>query len=163
GTKPGAAAAGRGGAKPGAAAAERGGTKPGDARAAAWSAGATTRAAALASLLCATLLAGLAAMSGGPIGSAVLSRFGPVWWQVAAATLAWLGLLAIPTAVAVRAWLCRSSRAREPKIGRQRETAAEGARGQRRLPKRGCGWFTRTGVAGMAGVTGAAEDARGAG
>ncbi|MFJ4819251.1 DUF6350 family protein [Streptomyces sp. NPDC088801] len=163
GAKPGAAAAERGGAKPVTAAAERGGAKPGDTRAAPWSAGATARAAALASLLCATLLAALAAMSGGPIGSAVLSRFGPVWWQVAAATLVWLGLLAIPTAVAVRAWLRRSSRAREPKIGRQRETAAEGARGQRRLPKHGRGWFTRTGVAGMAGVTGVAEDARGAG
>ncbi|MZF83984.1 hypothetical protein GTY56_02920, partial [Streptomyces sp. SID5643] len=127
-----------------------------------WSAGRTARAAALASLLCAAALAGAAAMSGGPIGSAVLSRFGPVWWQVAAATLAWLWLLAIPTAVGVRAWRCRSPRAEEPKIGKQRETAADGTRGQRRARKHGRGWFTRTGVAGMAGVTGVTEPARGA-
>ncbi|MFJ5729714.1 cell division protein PerM [Streptomyces paradoxus] len=147
----------------GAAPAERGGTKPGGERAAVWSAGRTARAAALASLLCAAVLAGLAALSGGPIGSAVLSRFGPVWWQVAAATLAWLGLLAIPTAVGVRAWRCRSSRAEEPKIEKERDEAAEGARGWRRLRRHGRGWFTRTGVAGVAGVAGAAEGARDAG
>ncbi|MFJ4241904.1 DUF6350 family protein [Streptomyces iakyrus] len=146
----------------GAASAERGGTQPGGGRTAVWSAGRTARAAALASLLCAAALAGLAAMSGGPIGSAVLSRFGPVWWQVAAATLAWLGLLAIPTAVAVRAWRCRSPRAEEPKSGKHRETAADGTGGQRRAREHGRGYLTRTGVAGMAGVTGAAEGARGA-
>jgi hypothetical protein len=148
----------------GAAPAGRGGTQPGGGtRTAVWSAGRTARAAALASLLCAAALAGLAALSGGPIGSAVLSRFGPVWWQVAAATLAWLGLLAIPTAVGVRAWRCRSPRAEEPKIGKQRETAADGTRGQRRAREHGSGWFTRTGAAGMAGATGAAEATRGAG
>ncbi|MEU4468416.1 DUF6350 family protein [Streptomyces sp. NPDC024017] len=150
----------------GAAAAERGGTRPGGTRAAVWSTGRTARAAALASVLCAAVLAGLAALSGGPLGSAVLSRFGPVWWQVAAATLVWLGLLAIPTAVGVRAWRCWTPREEEPKIGKQREEAAEGARGERRTRKGGRGWFTRTGVAGIAGVaggTGAGGGARGAG
>ncbi|MFE7898934.1 DUF6350 family protein [Streptomyces sp. NPDC057424] len=150
----------------GAASAERGGTRPGGARAAVWSTGRTARAAALAAVLCAAVLAGLSALSGGPLGSAVLSRFGPVWWQVAAATLAWLGLLAIPTAVGVRAWRCRTPGAEEPKIGRQREEAAGGAKGEGRFRKRGRGWFTRTGVAGVAGVAGgagAAEGARGAG
>ncbi|MFD5334773.1 cell division protein PerM [Streptomyces hawaiiensis] len=153
----------------GAAAAERGGTRPGSARAEVWTAGRTARAAALAAVLCAAVLAGLAALSGGPIGSAVLSRFGPVWWQVAVATLAWLGLLAIPTAVGVRAWRCRSPRAEEPKIGTQREDAVEGAHGAAR-PRKGArlgrGWFTRTGVAGIAGVaggTGAVDGTRGDG
>lgn len=150
----------------GAAAAERGGTRPGGTRAAVWSTGRTARAAALASVLCAAVLAGLAALSGGPLGSAVLSRFGPVWWQVAAATLVWLGLLAIPTAVGVRAWRCRAPRAEEPKIGKQREEAAKGARREGRTRKGGRGWFTRTGVAGIAGVAGGAGaggGARGAG
>ncbi len=148
----------------GAASAERGGTQPGGGtRPAVWSAGRTARAAALASLLCAAALAGLAALSGGPIGSAVLARFGPVWWQVAAATLAWLGLLAIPTAVGVRAWRCRSPRAEEPKNGKQQETAADGTRGQRRAREHDRARLTRTGAAGMAGVTGAAEGTRGAG
>ncbi|MEU0219246.1 DUF6350 family protein, partial [Streptomyces sp. NPDC006265] len=129
----------------------------------------TVRAAALASVLCAAVLAVLAGLSGGPLGADVLSRFGPVWWQAAAATLVWLGLLAIPTAVGVRAWRCRSPRAEEPKIGNQREDAAPGADGAGRLWKSarlGRGRFTRSGVAGIAGVAGsagAADGPRGAG
>ncbi|MET9576927.1 cell division protein PerM [Streptomyces massasporeus] len=148
----------------GAVSAERGGTGPGSTRAAVWSIGRTVRAAALASTLCAAVLAGLAGLSGGPLGAGTLSRFGPVWWQAAAATLAWLGLLAIPTAVGVRAWRCRSSRAEEPRIGKQREDRAEGAHDPGRLRKGarlGRGRFTRTGVAGIAGVAGGAETADG--
>lgn len=142
-----------------AAPAEGAATRPGSKRPAVWTTGRTGRAAALASLLGAVVLAGLAALSGGPLGSGVLSRFGPVWWQVGAATLAWLGLSAIPTAIGVRAWRCRSPRAAEPTVGRQREDAAQGARGAGRLRKGarfGRGWFTRTGVAGIAGVAGGA-------
>ncbi|MFF7042840.1 DUF6350 family protein [Streptomyces massasporeus] len=153
----------------GAVSAERGGTRPGSTRAADWSTGRTVRAAALASMLCAAVLAVLAGLSGGPLGTGVLSRFGPVWWQAAAATLAWLGLLAIPTAVGVRAWRCRSLRTEEAKIGKQREDTAGGADGPGRLrkgPRLGRGRFTRTGVAGIAGVAGGAggmAGARGAG
>ncbi|MCX3285491.1 DUF6350 family protein [Streptomyces sp. NEAU-H22] len=144
---------------------ERDGTGPGSQRAAdVWSVGRTVRAAALASVLCAAVLAVLAGLSGGPLGADVLSRFGPVWWQAAAATLGWLGLLAIPTAVGVRAWRCRSPRAEEPKIGNQREGAAEGAHVPGRLRKGarpGRGPFTRTGVAGIVGVAGSAGAAGG--
>ncbi|MFJ4358536.1 DUF6350 family protein [Streptomyces massasporeus] len=153
----------------GAVSAERGGTRPGSTRAADWSTGRTVRAAALAAMLCAAVLAVLAGLSGGPLGTGVLSRFGPVWWQAAAATLAWLGLLAIPTAVGVRAWRCRSLRTEEAKIGKQREDTAGGADGPGRLrkgPRLGRGRFTRTGVAGIAGVAGGAggmAGARGAG
>ncbi|MFF5843472.1 cell division protein PerM [Streptomyces massasporeus] len=153
----------------GAVSAERGGTRPGSTRAADWSTGRTVRAAALAAMLCAAVLAVLAGLSGGSLGTGVLSRFGPVWWQAAAATLAWLGLLAIPTAVGVRAWRCRSLRTEEAKIGKQREDTAGGADGPGRLrkgPRLGRGRFTRTGVAGIAGVAGGAggmAGARGAG
>ncbi|MFF5572653.1 cell division protein PerM [Streptomyces luteogriseus] len=144
---------------------ERDGTDPGGTRAAdVWSVGRTVRAAALASVLCAAVLAVLAGLSGGPLGADVLSRFGPVWWQAAAATLAWLGLLAIPTAVGVRGWRCRSPRAEEPKIGQQREDTAEGSRGPgwpRKGARPGRGRFTRTGVAGIAGVAGSAGAADG--
>ncbi|MGW0612965.1 cell division protein PerM [Streptomyces sp. NPDC002788] len=108
---------------------ERGGTRPGGGQAVVWPAGRTAGAAALAAVLCATALAGLAALAGGPLGAAVLTRFGPVWWQVAAAALVWLGLLAVPTAVGVRAWRCRTPRTEEPRIGRQREETAESAGG----------------------------------
>ncbi|WP_256984280.1 cell division protein PerM [Streptomyces sp. XY006] len=108
-----------------AAAAERGGTRPGGRPAVVWSAGRTARAAGVASVLCAAVLAGLAALSGGPLGVSVLARFGPVWWQVGAAALAWLALAAIPTALAVRSRRCRPSRDEDPRIGRQRDDAPE--------------------------------------
>ncbi|GGS80495.1 cell division protein PerM [Streptomyces violaceus] len=149
----------------GAAPGERGGTKPGGGRGIAWSPWRGARAAALAALLCAAVLAGLAALAGGPLGVAVLARFGPVWWQVGAATLAWLTLVAVPTAVGVGIWRCRSPRAEEPVIGRQREETAEGAHKAGRMRRRG-GWFTRTGAAGVpgaAGGTGRAGRAAGAG
>ncbi|MGW5129756.1 cell division protein PerM [Streptomyces sp. NPDC004135] len=114
-----------------AAAAERGGTRPGGRPAVVWSAGRTARAAGVASVLCAAVLAGLAALSGGPLGVSVLARFGPVWWQVGAAALAWLALAAIPTALAVRSRRCRPSRDEDPRIGRQRDDAPEEEKGHR--------------------------------
>lgn len=143
-----------------------GGTRPGGGRAVVWSVGRTARAAGLTAVLCAAVLAGLAALAGGPLGAAVLAGFGPVWWQVGAATLAWLALVAIPTAVGVRAWRCRSPRSAEPTIGRQREDTAEGTQRDGRLrtgPRRGRGWFRRPGVAGIAGVAGITGVAGGAG
>ncbi|MFJ7331985.1 DUF6350 family protein [Streptomyces sp. NPDC101110] len=138
----------------GAASAERDGTGPGGDPAVTWSAGRTVRAAALASLLGAAALAALAALSGGPLGSAVLSRFGPVWWQVGAATLVWLGLPAILTALGAWAWRRRTPRAEVPRIGEQRKEATPGPRGRGGSRWTGRGWFTRTGVAGIAGVAG---------
>lgn len=149
----------------GAAEGDGGGKGADGGRAGGWSAGRTARAAGLAGLFCAAGLAGLAALAGGPLGVAVLAGFGPVWWQVGAATLAWLTLVAIPTAVGVRAWRCRSPRSGEPAIGRQREETAEGARGGGREgrrrgvrlrtgPRPGGRWFRRPGVAGIAGVAG---------
>ncbi|MFI7012811.1 DUF6350 family protein [Streptomyces sp. NPDC050164] len=143
----------------GAASAERGGTRPGGGRDVVWSPGRTARATALAAVLCAAVLAGLAAVAGGPLGVTVLARFGPVWWQVGAATLAWLVLVAVPTAVTVRAWRCRASQADGPTIGKQREGPAADARKVSRLRKGsrpGRGWFTRTGIAGIAGDAGSA-------
>ncbi|MFC8369347.1 DUF6350 family protein [Streptomyces sp. NPDC057239] len=82
----------------------RGAARSGPAPAPAWTSGRTAGAAGLAAVLCAALLSVLAALAGGPLGVAALSRFGPVWWQVGAATLAWLTLVAVPTALVVRAW-----------------------------------------------------------
>ncbi|MEY7981674.1 DUF6350 family protein, partial [Streptomyces pilosus] len=72
-----------------------------------WPAGRTAGAAALAGALCAMALSVLAALAGGPLGGAALSRFGPVWWQVGAATLVWIGVTATATSLAVRAWRAR--------------------------------------------------------
>ncbi|MYS75708.1 hypothetical protein GTY88_35605, partial [Streptomyces sp. SID5926] len=73
----------------------------------------TAAAAVVAAVLCAVLVALLAAFAGGPLGSAALARFGPVWWQAGGATLAWIGVVAVPVAVAARAWRGRSAAVRE--------------------------------------------------
>ncbi|MFG2313758.1 cell division protein PerM [Streptomyces tendae] len=78
-----------------------------------WSWRRTAAAAIVAAVLCAVLVALLAAFAGGPLGSAALARFGPVWWQAGAATLVWIGVVAVPVAVAARAWRGRSAPVRE--------------------------------------------------
>ncbi|MEU5519174.1 DUF6350 family protein [Streptomyces sp. NPDC047860] len=85
----------------------RGATISGRAPAPVWTGGRTAGAAVLAAALCAALLSALAALAGGPLGVAALSRFGPVWWQVGVATLVWLGPAAAATSLAVRAWRAR--------------------------------------------------------
>ncbi|WAX78384.1 cell division protein PerM [Streptomyces sp. KMM 9044] len=89
---------------------EPGGGRSGQEPYALWSRGRTAGVAGVAAVLCAALLALFAAMAGGPMGVAALSRFGPVWWQTGAATLVWIGLVATATALAVRAWRCRTPR-----------------------------------------------------
>ncbi|MFB7083859.1 DUF6350 family protein [Streptomyces sp. NPDC056296] len=69
-----------------------------------WSWRRTVAAAVLAAVLCAVLVALLAALAGGPLGDGALARFGPVWWQAGGATLAWVGVVALPVAVLARAW-----------------------------------------------------------
>ncbi|MFF3894857.1 DUF6350 family protein [Streptomyces sp. NPDC001812] len=89
---------------------EREGRRSGRAPDAAWSRSRTVGAAVAAAVLCAALLASAAALAGGPMGVAALSRFGPVWWQTGGATLAWIGPVAAATALAVRARRCRTPR-----------------------------------------------------
>lgn len=76
----------------------------------AWSPGRTAAGAALAAVVCGLLTAGLAALAGGPMGVAVLSDFGPVWWQTGAAALGWSLLLGVPAALGLRAWRLRKGR-----------------------------------------------------
>jgi hypothetical protein len=101
-----------------------------DERSGSWSSGRTAANATLAAVLCAAVLALLAELSGGPLGVAVLARFGPVWWQTGAATLVWIAAVAVPTAVGLRAWRLREPRAWKrrigmPQIGRPRAGGAE--------------------------------------
>ncbi|MEV1077873.1 DUF6350 family protein [Streptomyces sp. NPDC050211] len=76
----------------------------------AWSRRRTAGTAGWAALLCAGLVAVLAALSGGPLGEAALARFGPVWWQAGGAALGWIVGVAVVVAVGVRGWRCRGSR-----------------------------------------------------
>jgi hypothetical protein len=109
---------GRGGAGT-AGGAGRTGPRPRGGTDAPWSTGRTAAAGSLAALLCAVLVALLAALAGGPLGNDALARFGPVWWQTGAATLGWVWTVAVPTALLGRAWRCRGGVSRGP-AGRRR-------------------------------------------
>ncbi|MFD8412861.1 DUF6350 family protein [Streptomyces sp. NPDC059650] len=76
--------------------------------------GETALTAALGALVCGLVMAGLAAASGGPLGSGELARFGPVWWATGAAACCWALLSAVPLAVSVHAWRMRPVRRAEP-------------------------------------------------
>ncbi|MEU6224014.1 DUF6350 family protein [Streptomyces sp. NPDC047042] len=82
-----------------------------------WSGGRTAANAGLAAVLCAGALAALAALSGGPLGSDNLAHIGPVWWQTGAATLAWTTVVAVPTALGLRAWRLRWRRPKDTGVG----------------------------------------------
>ncbi|MGW6984386.1 cell division protein PerM [Streptomyces sp. NPDC054932] len=69
--------------------------------------GETALTAALGSVVCGLVMAGLAAASAGPLGSRRLAEFGPVWWATGATAFAWTAVLAVPMAVAVHAWRTR--------------------------------------------------------
>ncbi|MEU2426215.1 DUF6350 family protein [Streptomyces sp. NPDC007851] len=75
-----------------------------------WSAGRTAGVVTLAAVLCGMLQAALAELSGGPLGVAALTRFGPLWWQTGTATGAWLLAVGVPAALALRAWRVRTPR-----------------------------------------------------
>ncbi|MGY3203591.1 hypothetical protein ACVW19_004106 [Streptomyces sp. TE5632] len=92
----------------------------------AWSRSRTVGAAGVAAVLCAALLALSAALAGGPMGVAALSRFGPVWWQTGGATLVWVGLVATATALVVRARRCSTPRDEPAKRAPARASAGAG-------------------------------------
>ncbi|MFB6812605.1 DUF6350 family protein [Streptomyces sp. NPDC056387] len=70
----------------------------------------TALTAALGALVCALLMAGLAAAASGPLGSRGLASFGPVWWATGAAAFVWTLVPAVPVAVAVHSWRTRPAR-----------------------------------------------------
>ncbi|MFI5858762.1 DUF6350 family protein [Streptomyces parvulus] len=90
-----------------------------------WSWRRTVWAAVVAAVLCGGLVALLAAFAGGPLGSAGLARFGPVWWQAGGAALAWVVVPAVPVALVVRGWRGRGAASREAAGASVREVAPE--------------------------------------
>ncbi|MBC7274555.1 MAG: hypothetical protein H5T76_38600, partial [Streptomyces sp.] len=114
----------------------------GGGRTAAWSAGRTVTVVGLAAVLCGAGLAALAALAGGPLGVAALSRFGPVWWQVGGAALAWTGVVGLLVAVTVRGWRCRERREpREPREPRQLRKPQEPRPSSERRERRTRWWL----------------------
>ncbi|MFD6282086.1 DUF6350 family protein, partial [Streptomyces sp. NPDC060209] len=76
----------------------------------AWGQGRTALVAGLAAAGCGTGAAVLAAASGGPLGTGALAEFGPVWWLVGPAALAWTAVIGVPVALMLRAWRLREHR-----------------------------------------------------
>ncbi|MEU8954036.1 DUF6350 family protein [Streptomyces sp. NPDC048518] len=133
-------------------------------RGGAWSRGRTAAGAAIAAVVCGVLTAGLAALAGGPMGVAVLSEFGPVWWLTGAAALAWTTVIGVPAALILRAWRLRapSDRQRWPRLRRlalptlrlPRPRLPQAGTGRARLP-----WPGRSGAVEGAGVESAGSGA----
>lgn len=86
------------------------------------------RAALLGAVLCGCALAGLAALSGGPLGTAALAKLGPVWWRTGGAALLWAMAVGVPAALVLRAWGTRERVARQRRSLRARVAGALGWR-----------------------------------
>ncbi|MER7716652.1 DUF6350 family protein [Streptomyces flaveolus] len=103
-----------------------------------WDVRRTVVAVWVAALLCGGLVALLAAWAGGPLGSAGLARFGPVWWQAGGAMVAWVTVVGVPVAVVGRWWLRRGDGGRA-RAG-ARAGSGEGWWGWVRMPSVGDWW-----------------------
>ncbi|MFF6993681.1 DUF6350 family protein [Streptomyces sp. NPDC008313] len=90
-----------------------------------WACRRTASAALLAAGLCGAAFALLAALAGGPLGVAVLSDFGPVWWQTGPAAAAWTALTGVPAALVLR--FCRHRGLRTSAARTATGAAASGA------------------------------------
>ncbi|MFJ8858257.1 DUF6350 family protein [Streptomyces sp. NPDC102451] len=88
----------------------RGATPVRGAREEAWGQTRTALVTGLAAVGCGAGAAVLAAASGGPLGTGALAEFGPVWWLVGPAALAWTAVLGVPAALLFRAWRLREER-----------------------------------------------------
>ncbi|WP_455772841.1 cell division protein PerM [[Kitasatospora] papulosa] len=75
-----------------------------------WGQGRTALVAGVAAVGCGIGAAVLASASGGPLGTGALAEFGPVWWLVGPAALAWTAVIGVPVALALRAWRLREHR-----------------------------------------------------
>ncbi len=82
--------------------------EPGVPARARWSAGRTAGVVLLTAVVCAVALALLAALAGGSLGVATLSRLGPQWWRTGGAAGAWTLVFALPVALTARAWRLRT-------------------------------------------------------
>lgn len=72
-----------------------------------WTPAGTAGVAAAAAFGAGVLMAALAALASGPVGSGRLAEFGPGWVATGAATLCWTAVIAVPGALAARWWRVR--------------------------------------------------------
>ncbi|MGW9176889.1 cell division protein PerM [Streptomyces decoyicus] len=94
-----------------------------------WSWWTATCVAALAAGLCGVVMATLAGLAGGALGTGALASFGPSWWRTGLAAAAWTALTGVPGAIALRAWRLRAGRLEEGP-GQQGREGQQGPEGQ---------------------------------
>ncbi|MFF9560304.1 DUF6350 family protein [Streptomyces albus] len=82
-----------------------------------------------AGLLCGAVLAFLAAVAGGPLGTGVLGHLGPSWWQTGGAACGWLIVVGLPTAWWTRWWAGHTARRAALAATRAAQAAADAAAG----------------------------------
>ncbi|MFF2653177.1 DUF6350 family protein [Streptomyces sp. NPDC058045] len=75
----------------------------------AWQLTRALRELPVAALLVGLAVAGLAALSGGPLGGHRLAAFGPQWWAAGAAAAAWTAAIGAPCLVLAWAWSRRTA------------------------------------------------------
>ncbi|MFD9853816.1 DUF6350 family protein [[Kitasatospora] papulosa] len=92
-----------------------------------WGQGRTALVTGVAAVGCGISAAVLASASGGPLGTGALAEFGPVWWLVGPAALAWTAVIGVPFALALRAWRLREHRWGWRLDAADNEVAAEAA------------------------------------
>ncbi|WP_205630507.1 DUF6350 family protein [Streptomyces albus] len=83
----------------------------------------------LAGLLCGAVLAFLAAVAGGPLGTGALGHLGPSWWQTGGAACGWLIVVGLPTAWWTRWWAGHTVRRAALAATRAAQAAADAAAG----------------------------------
>ncbi|WP_353947165.1 DUF6350 family protein [Streptomyces sp. HUAS MG91] len=98
--------------------------------AAGWTRGRVLGAVAVAAGLCGVAMACLAVASGGALGVAALSAFGPVGWLTGAAAAGWVVAVGMPVALTVRWW-----RGRDAVVGPRVSAWATALRTRRRREK----------------------------
>ncbi|MGW7575242.1 cell division protein PerM [Streptomyces sp. NPDC054765] len=94
-----------------------------------WSWWTTACVAALGAALCGLVMAVLAGLSGGPLGTGALDVFGPSWWRTGLAAAAWTALTGIPGAIGLRSWHLHTGRRADTTTGRQDQGHPGGANG----------------------------------
>lgn len=108
----------------------------------------TIRTAATAAVTCAIMMAVLAALAGGSLGTGTLTSFGPVWWRTGAATLVWALGTGMPVALVRHWWSGRAARSARRATARAARAARTAKAAQAAQSVRAAGAAERERLAG---------------
>ncbi|MFI0711917.1 DUF6350 family protein [Streptomyces inhibens] len=92
-----------------------------------WSWWVTTCVAGMGAAVCGAVMAALAALAGGALGTGTLAAFGPEGWRTGLAAAGWTALIGIPGALGLRAWRLRAGRRAGTAGNDETDTGAQAA------------------------------------